>query len=154
MGAFIGQDDIDTKEKEDLVEWVCTQIDLAVEKKYHEVSLNEIAELLDNVLNTQLKKNKNNLVEKIFNSKKITVGHLEIKLGDLENAVLRLDIRDDYGFGVSVNKTRSFGVIKSIIEAGEYRKTSFVPWFIIQGIYASLMNIDFLKTRQIAGIYI
>lgn len=154
VSALLGDEYIKTEETEALTEWICTQIDIAVENNKCEVSLDEISDLLNQLLNKALKKNKNSLVKKIFNSTSVDIGKLEIEIGDLKDLVLSLGIDETAGVFVSDNNGRGFFVSGDIINKGEYRTDEALQWFLIQGIGASILNISVYQNLSDSSIYL
>lgn len=110
--ALIGEEYINTEEVNTLVDWLSVQIDSAVKNKHHEVSLEAMSDVLNKLLNTELKKRKNNLVKKLFNSKNADIGKLEIKLEDLKESILHCEIEENSGeLKVYVNnQQRAFSI--------------------------------------------
>ena len=59
--SLIGNKLVYTEQAKKIVEWVCKQLEIARERRKLEVSLEEISLLLEQFLNTELKRNKNKL---------------------------------------------------------------------------------------------
>lgn len=141
--SLIGKNYVDTEETKVLVRWICEQIDIAVEKRHHEVSLDVISDSLEIVLNTELKKNKRDLLSRIFNSKNMDIGKLSIKLGDLKKSILHFELGEKSDIlKMSVDNGLQFGFgFENEIDKNEYKKLDDLQWFLIQSIYGSIMNI-------------
>lgn len=155
--ALIGEDYVNTEEANILIDWICEQIDIAVKNKHHEVSLEAISDVLNKLLNTELKKHKNDLVKKIFNSKSVDVGKLEIKLENLEENILHLEIEENFG-GLRMyvdDDQRAFAIVgKFVLEEGRYKKEDFIQWFLVRGLYSSLMGIGMEEEPNDSCIYL
>lgn len=141
--ALIGDRYINTNEANDLIEWICKQIDIAIEKKKYEVSLGEISESLNRFLNVELVKNKGNLVKQIFNSRNIEIGKLEIELKNLDEKILRLELDEQNEIFVVSDKDEKyvFGFGKNIVEEKAYKKLDFLQWYLVQEIVCIAMDI-------------
>lgn len=144
-----------TDEVAGLGKWVCNQIDIASDKKEHEVSLEEMSDVLDKILNTELKKKKNNLVRKVFNSKNVEIGKMSIKLGNLKDCILHIEYDESTGVLRSyVNGIRGIGFGKGIVESKAYRKDSMIQWYFILGIYSALLRIGIGEDESDSCIYL
>lgn len=98
VAGLIGNEvDLELKEFHDLKDWFQNQVYIAEEKKNHEVSLSEVSDLLSAILSDRLKKRKNELVRKIFNSEDVEIGGLDIEIGDLSSTVLHLQADEEIG---------------------------------------------------------
>lgn len=155
--ALIGEEYVNTEEVNTLIDWICEQIDIAVKNKHHEVSLEAISDVLNKLLNTELKKHKNDLVKKIFNSKSVDVGKLEIKLENLEENILHLEIKENSGgLRMYVNDDqRAFSILgKYVLEEGMYKEEYFIQWILVRTLYSFLMNIDIKEELIDSCIYL
>lgn len=153
--ALIGEEYVNTEEVNTLIDWFCAQIDIVIEKEYYEVSLEGISELLNKLLNTELKKNKNDFIKKIFNSKSVDIGKLEIKLENLEDTILHFKIDENTGvLELYVDEQRAFSLGSTIVEDEMYKELSFLQWFLICGLYSSLMNINMDEEHTERCIYL
>lgn len=153
--ALIGKTYVDTEEANALVEWIWAQINITIEKQKHEVSLSEVSELLKQLLNKELKKNKNNLVKKIFNSKSVEIGKLEIELGDLTETILHFEIEEnDGGLRIFIDDRRSFGLGGKLIGNEVFRSAEFVQWFFVLMLYSSILNIESGESETERSIYL
>ncbi len=153
--ALIGESYINTKEANSLIDWLLEQIDIAVERQKHEVFLGEITDLLQSFLNIELQKNKNSLVKKIFNSKSVEIGKLEIKLGDLSDTILSFEMNDDEEYlHMSAKNGREFGMERGVIDDRMHREIEGVQWFLVQMIYSSILNIDSRESIMDGSIYL
>lgn len=153
--ALIGNNYIDTEEVNALTDWLCTQIDFAVENKKHKVALAEVSNLLSELLNTELKKNKRNLVKKIFNSNSVDIGKLEIRLGDLDGIILHFEMDEKEGLlKMFINNGKTFGIGGNIIKEGMYRKVDFLNWILVKVLYRFLLNIGIDESEKNESIYL
>lgn len=149
--ALIGENYVNTEEANTLIEWFSVQMDIAIENKYHEVLLEDVSDLLSKFLNVELKKNKGTLVKKIFNSKSVEIGKLEIELGNLKETVLSFEMHEDTeSLSMFINKGRGFGLGGSIVKDRTYRELDVLKWFLVKGIYSAILNID-MQEEEIDG---
>ena len=155
VGALIGEEYVNTKETDALVEWLFLQIDIAVKNKHHKVSLEAVSDVLNKLLNNELKKCKNALVKKIFNSKSVDIGKLEIKLEDLEEKFLYLEMDENSGgLTINVDNIYHFGFGNDIVKKELYKKLHSLQWFLICGLYRSLMKIPLGEDANDNCIYL
>lgn len=153
--ALIGEEYVNTEEANTLIEWISEQIDSAVKNKHHEVSLEAISDVLNKLLNTELKKHKDNLVKKIFNSKSVDIGKLEIKLENLKESILHLEMDENSdGLTVFVNNIYRFGLGTDIVKERIYKEIDSVRWFLVCGLYSSLMGIGTWEEKKDSCIYL
>lgn len=155
--ALIGEEYINTEEVNTLVGWLSVQIDSAVKNKHHEVSLEAMSDVLNKLLNAELKKRKNNLVKKLFNSKSVDIRKLEIEIEDLKESILHCEIEENSSELIMYvnNEQPSFSVIgKSIVEEELYKEERFIQWFLVRGLYSSLMNIGMGEEVNDSCIYL
>ena len=155
--ALIGEEYVNTEEANTLIDWIGEQIDSAVKNKHHEVSLEVISDVLNKLLNTELKKHKNDLVKKIFNSKSVDIGKLEIKLENLKESILHCEVEENFDeFKMYVNnEQQAFRFIgKSIVEEELYKEEAFIRWFLVRGLYSSLMSIGMEEEPNDSCIYL
>lgn len=154
VSALIGEKYENAREINALIDWLCAQIDIAVEKKKYKVSLAEISDLLNEVLNEGLKKNKDNLVKKIFNNKNINIGKLRIELGDLQNIYLHLEMDKKENIIISLPDEQKFGFGSGLVREGQHRKEKDVQWLLITMIYCSLLDIRAEESEINESIYL
>lgn len=155
VDALIGGNYVDTKEVNELAHWLGEQIDIAIKNGKNEVSLDEVSDLLNQILNAELKKNKSNLVKKIFNSKNVDIGKLEIQLGDLKDRILHLELCASSGeLKVAIDNKAVISFGKNIADKELYKEADFLQWILIQHIYASLLNINLGEDQLDSIIYL
>lgn len=154
IAALIGEDYVNTKETAALIKWICAQIDIAIKKHHYEVSLEEISDTLERLLNAEIKKNKSSLVKRIFNSKDIDIGNLTIKLGDLSDSVLYLDYKEDSGLHFRVGHGTRFGLGLNVVTDRYYEEDELIQWFLIQELYSGLMEISDIEDDTDSRIYL
>lgn len=131
------------------------EIDLAVENKKHKVSLAEVSDLLDEVLNAGLKKNKGSLVKKIFNNKSVDIGRMEIKLGELQDTSLHFVMNEkEENFEIFLPNRRKIELAFSIVQERMYRKIKNLQWSLIKVIYSSLLDIKSDEDEENESIYL
>lgn len=155
VSALIGEKYENAREINALIDWLCAQIDIAVEKKKYTVSLAEISDLLNEVLNERLKKNKDNLVKKIFNNRNVNIGKLRIELGDLQDIYLHLEMDEqEKNIIISLPDEQKFGLPFGLVREGIYREEKALQWLLITMIYCSLLDIRAEESEENESIYL
>lgn len=142
VAGLIGNEvDLELKEFHDLKDWFQNQVYIAEEKKNHEVSLGEVSDLLSAILSDRLKKRKNELVRKIFNSEDVEIGGLDIEIGDLSGTVLHLQMDEEIG-RLSLFTDEKWKFSQTRADRNTKRELSgFDCWFFIRGIYSCILDI-------------
>lgn len=142
VAGLIGNEvDLELKEFHDLKDWFQNQVYIAEEKKNHEISLGEVSGLLSAVLSDRLKKRKNELVRKIFNSEDVEIGGLDIEIGDLSGTVLHLQMDEEIG-RLSLFTDEKWKFSQTRADRNTKRELSgFDCWFFIRGIYSCILDI-------------
>lgn len=153
--ALIGEDYINTIEVIELTDWICKQIEVTIENKYHKISLEELSHLLNEFLNIELRKNKGDLVKRIFNSRSVEIGKMEIKLENLEETFLYFELDENTG-NLSVLDDRGRGIIfgGDIVQDNIYRELKFLQWTIVQEMYSVALNIGMREEAINGCIYL
>ena len=154
VSALIGEKYENVKEINALIEWLCAQMDIVVQKKKYAVSLAEISDLLNEVLNEGLKKNKDNLIKKIFNNRNVNIGKLRIELGELQDICLDLEMNEQKNIIISLPDEQKFGFGSGLVREGQHRKEKDVQWLLITMIYCSLLDIRAEESEINESIYL
>ena len=143
LSTLIGRTNIlQTEESYALESWMTEQIQIAKKTGRHEVMLSEVHELLSAVLNDGLKRHKNRLARWIFNSQDLSIGRIEIEIGDLSKEVLHFQVEADKALVFTDGKYR-YGLAKSIWDKTEEPDGKPDRWFLITAIYSCILDIDF-----------
>ncbi len=153
--ALIGKKCVKTEEITTLIKWLCTQIDIVMEKKKHLVSLEPVSGILSQILNSELKRNKDSLVRRIFNSENVSIGKLAIELCDVSESNLYFEVNEnatELKFSVNENHIMSFS--KSIVEGGLLQKEEVLQWILVKCIYSGVLNIEWTETQTDRSIYL
>lgn len=145
-----------SEEDNKLYQCVKAQIDKALKDGTSVISICEIAETLQSVLNEHLTKNKNNIIKKIFNSNDIKIEKLEIELINLENIFLRFIEKEEkksieIHLEDNINKIQGM-LFLNLVKEGLKESTC---WHLIKVILGMLLNIklgDNYKNDK--GIYL
>lgn len=95
-----GHEEEESKEEQVLMDWLRRQMTEAWEKGSSVARAEEISSELQAVLDRGLRRNKDRLVRKIFNSQSVKIEELRIELKNLEGLFLRI-MRKDRGDGRS-----------------------------------------------------
>ena len=82
--TILGDDFMEMEQAESLKQWIWKQIDIAIETKENIVSISSVSDMMEELLNLQLEKNKNRFVKSIFNSEDVEIGRLVIKFTDIK----------------------------------------------------------------------
>lgn len=156
VAGLIGNEvDLDLKEFHDLKDWFQNQVYIAEEKKNHEISLGEVSGLLSAVLSDRLKKRKNELVRKIFNSEDVEIGGLDIEIGDLSGTVLHLQADEEIGrLSLFTDGKRKFSIEMGGGRNTKWKLSGFNCQFLIRGIYSCILDIDHIADYTNSYIYL
>lgn len=140
--GLIGMKYPNTDEADEIVKWLCEKIDIAVEKKYLEISLEEISSLLKCFLNKELRKNKDNLVKMIFNNRSVEIGKLEIELAELEKTNVLLRVNEENGmFEISSKTGFKISFAKKIVDRKDYHTEMILKRYLLLNLYSIILNI-------------
>ena len=152
--AILGYSYAKTEEATSLFSWINKQIDTAIEYGTHSVPVNEIAELLEKLLNKELEKNKNKLVKNIFNSTQISIGKIVIKFCDISDIKLNFQFNDNFGMKMfAENCSQSFSIRDDMLRDKSFRVNSGILGLLLEGIYCLIMNIN-LHEKASGYIYL
>ena len=83
------------EEEKQVADWMKKQIAVAQEQGICAVCVNEIHDMLQIVLDEGLKRNKSNLVKKIFNSIDVKIEQLQIILNDIDKKNVTFEVAKD-----------------------------------------------------------
>lgn len=140
--GLIGEKYPDTSEANGILKWLCEKMDIAVEKKYLEVSLKEISCLLKSCLNNELMKNKDNFVKKIFNNRNVEIGKLEIELTELEKIKIILRINEENEMFEIYSKTGfKISIMKETVELKDHHEEMILKKYLLLNLYSIILNI-------------
>lgn len=153
--ALIGENYISTVETTELTNWVYKQIEVTIKNKSHKISLGEITPLLNNFLNIRLRKNKDNLVKKIFNSRSVEIGKMEIKLQNLDEKFLYFEMDENNRcFSILNGISGSITLGETLITDKKYKELDDLQWYIIQEIYSVALNVGISEEMINGCIYL
>lgn len=154
INAMLGYLYNETEEITALFSWISKQIDMTIEKGTHSVPIVEVAELLEIVLNDKLKKNKNNLVKAIFNSKQVNVGKIAIKFCNINNVKLNFHINDTELIISTEDHEWNYIIGSSILKEKSWRISPRILDFLLKIIYCLIMNIKMQPDGISRSIYL
>lgn len=152
--SLIGNRYIKCDETDILVKWIYSQIEIGMEQNRNVVSLGSMERVLGEILNIGLKKNKDNLVRKIFNSVNVKIGKLFIELGDLTTKNLEIEYdKNTDRVKFSINE---YGLYfpKDMIKQDFVQKYESINWMLVQCIYNGVMHIDWPSAHRESSIYL
>ncbi len=142
IDRLIGSTNIlETEESYALENWLMKQIQIAQKKGKHNVLLSEIHGLLSSVLNDGLKRYKNRLARWIFNSPDLSIGHIEIEIGDLSKEVLYFQVEAGKVL-IFTDGKHKYGLGKHNWDRIEEPNLKSDIWFLITAIYSCVLDID------------
>lgn len=153
--ALIGTQMVKNEQTEFLVKWICEQIEIAKVNKKHEISLAPLSDVLELLLNTELEKNKDKLVRRIFNSENLNIGKLSIELGNLREESLNIELNEALdGFEFFVSNKHKLLITRQNLEEDLMNKDELAQWVLVVYIYNGIMNIGELDEDSNTSIYL
>lgn len=135
----------DWKEEHVLMEWIGKQVRIAWKDGNCTCMVNEVADVLQVILDKGVKRNKDNLIKRIFNSQDVKLKDMSIKLKDLNDLSFNvtkggeMDEKKDtlffegdfiMGYRIGFSEDRIKNVDQSI------------DWFLIYIIFSMILNIN------------
>ena len=122
--ALLGSEYLESEETDKLSEWLISQMETAIQNKKHIAPLEDISEMLSNVLNKGLEKNKDNFVRRIFNSDNVSIGKLSIDLGDFKGRSLDIELNEQTELlSLYIDLGQRFLIHRTIVET--FRSAAF-----------------------------
>ena len=153
--ALIGSQIVKNEQTELIQKWLREQIEIAKEKKQHTVSIECLSNELKQILNTELEKNKDYLVRRIFNSENVNIGKLSIELGDLKEEKLCINLNEDLaGFEFFVSGQYKILVPKEKLEEENIQDEEVFYWILLMCIYSGILNINAIEDPRNTNIYL
>lgn len=148
--ALLGSEYLESEETDKLSEWLISQMETAIQNKKHIAPLEDISEMLSNVLNKGLEKNKDNFVRRIFNSDNVSIGKLSIDLGDFKGRSLDIELNEQTELlSLYIDLGQRFLIHRTIVETLKDKK--YINSILIQVLYKCIMGIKTteLETQRI-----
>lgn len=148
--ALLGSEYLESEETDKLSEWLISQMETAIQNKKHIAPLEDISEMLSNVLNKGLEKNKDNFVRRIFNSDNVSIGKLSIDLGDFKGRSLDIELNEQTELlSLYIDLGQRFLIHRTIVETLKDKK--YINSILIQVLYKCIMDIKTteLETQRI-----
>ena len=139
LGAEIFLNNSQLGEKE-LIDWVTEKIAIAVKTGKCKFSLETVENLLEEVLNAEMQRKKEEFVKKIFNSDKISIGKLYIHFKNLNSIDLEFNLHEGELLYLSIDGEPVIGLDKAVLEGKKYLENGFIQWGILQSIYAHILK--------------
>lgn len=140
--TILGYSYVETEEPAVLFSWISKQINITIKNGTHSVSVAEIKEPLEKLLNNGLEKNKNNLVQSIFNSKQISIGKIAIKFCNISDINLVFQVDNSGKLQMSIEDHAGYyGIVENFLNDKSLCMDSYILDFLLKGIYCLIMNI-------------
>lgn len=153
--ALLGSEYLESEETDELSEWLISQMKTAIQKKKHIAPLEDISEMLSNVLNKGLEKNKDNFVRRIFNSDNVSIGKLSIDLGDFKGRSLDIELNEQTELlSLSIDSREALEVHRTIVESKTLKERRYFNSILIQVLYKSIMGIKIVESDTQRIIYL
>ena len=153
--ALLGSEYLESEETDELSEWLISQMKTAIQKKKHIAPLEDISEMLSNVLNKGLEKNKDNFVRRIFNSDNVSIGKLSIDLGDFKGRILDIELNEQTELlSLSIDSREALEVHRTIVESKPLKERRYFNSILIQVLYKSIMGIKIVESDTQRIIYL
>ncbi len=140
-----GHEGQESREELVIMDWVRRQVAIAWEKGGNTVRTSDIAYELQTVLDKGLKRNKDNLVKKIFNSQSVKIKELQIELNDGSFKITR-DKRDS---SLRFVNKESFGLRLDFSDKQLIELNDTFQWFMICIVFSMILGIHI---NDISGI--
>lgn len=144
------------KEEYSLMDWLRRQIRVAWEKGSCICKVSEAADICQEILDQRLKRNKDNLVKRIFNSRRVKIKEFRIKLKDLDGVSFKIkrDSKTDESSGLTFGNepTQRFGKFYSAKKI--LRSEVKIDRFMIYTIFSMILDIDLAESNINSGIYL
>ena len=133
-------------EEKELTKWFRKQITVAWERGIYTVGVSEISSILQSILDKGLKRNKNRLVRKIFNSDDLGIEKLQIELKDLDEVSLHFVKVKDPANGkkgmLSIRSNYENSYMMSFWKEEVDEIDELLGWEIVNLLLGLVMNID------------
>lgn len=153
LGAEIFLDNLGLDKKE-LIDWMTEKITIAMETGKCKFSLETVDKLFEEVLNAELKRKKEELVKKIFNSDKVSIGKLYIQFKNLNSIDLEFNLHEGELLYLNIDGEPVIVLGKTVLEEKKYLENGFIQWGILQSIYAHILKTDITRMDSNSCIYL
>ncbi len=141
--TILGDDFMQMKQAESLKNWIWKQIDIAIETKENVVSVSSVSDIMEELLNLQLEKNKNRFVKNIFNSEDVGIGKLVIKFTDIKKQNIYFKMTENETMQIYVNQENHKIMIYEIrTNFSSLRELTNINIALITMLYCLLMGIE------------
>ena len=141
--TILGDDFMQMKQAESLKNRIWKQIDIAIETKENVVSVSSVSDIMEELLNLQLEKNKNRFVKNIFNSEDVGIGKLVIKFTDIKKQNIYFKMTENETMQIYVNQENHKIMIYEIrTNFSSLRELTNINIALITMLYCLLMGIE------------
>lgn len=141
--TILGNDFMQMKQAESLKNWIWKQIDIAIETKENVVSISSVSDVMEELLNLQLEKNKDRFVKNIFNSEDVGIGKLVIKFTDIKKQNIYFKMTENETMQIYVNQENHKIMIYEIrTNFSSLRELTNINIALITMLYCLLMGIE------------
>lgn len=149
VDMLLGSDEEqECKEEETLLDWMRGQIAAAWENGSCMARVSEVAEELQAVLDKKLKRNKDYLVERIFNCQSVKIKELQIELKDLDGFFIKIErvkgidkTRDFLCFKCNRTIEYKLALSQSVFANLDDKTVRYVIFSLVLGISYDPMNV-------------
>ena len=141
--TILGDDFMEMEQAESLKQWIWKQIDIAIETKENIVSISSVSDMMEELLNLQLEKNKNKFVKSIFNSEDVEIGRLVIKFTDIKKQNIYFKMNENETMKIYVDQQENNILIYDVKTNGNgLRKLTNVNMSFITLLYYLVIGIE------------
>ena len=141
-------------EKKELIDWMTEKITTVMTTGSCKFSLETVEDMFEEVLNDQLKKEKEEFVKRIFNSDKVSIGKLYVQFENLKNIDLEVNLDENERLTLNINRKLVLCVNMKITEIKPLLKTGVVQWAILQNIYVYILKLNNTVNDDNSCIYL
>ena len=141
-------------EKKELIDWMTEKITTVMTTGSCKFSLETVEDMFEEVLNDQLKKEKEEFVKRIFNSDKVSIGKLYVQFENLKNIDLEVNLDENERLTLNINRKLVLCVNMKITEIKPLLKTGVIQWAILQNIYIYILKLDDIVNDDNRCIYL
>lgn len=129
-------------EKKELIDWITEKISIAMTTGKCKFSLDAVEDMLEEVLNAELKRKKDDFVKKIFNSDKVSIGKLYIQFEKLNSMNLEFNLDESGMLNLTIDKQPVISVHKTLLDKKIHFETGVIQWAILQNIYVYILKLN------------
>lgn len=144
----------ETISKKRLIIWMDEQICAAMKHERWKIQFEDVEQVFEQVLNEELEKNKNELLQRIFNSEKVTIGKLAASFVNLRAIKLEFERDESETLHLNVDGERMISVHNSVMEKKELLENGFISWAILTQLYYYILKMNAVGLHDNSCIYL